>query len=110
MYVPSDEILAKYADLLVKYALGGGTGPEKGQVVELAVPDSAKPLFSHLLRATLECGAHPKINYLPTLTSKIFFTHALDHHLEFFPEAYKRAEAALIDHQVSILSDRSRTR
>ena len=105
MYVPPDDILAKYADLLVKFAVGGGTGPSQSQVVELSVPDSAKPLFIHLMRATLECGAHPKINYLPTLASKTFYTHALDHHLEFFPEAYKRAEADLIDHQVSILSD-----
>lgn len=105
MFTPSDDILRKYADLLVKFALDGGTGAKHGQVVELSVPDCARPFFPELLRAVLECGAHPKINYIPAATNHVFFRYAQEHQLVFFPEEYRKAHAALIDHQISIISD-----
>ncbi len=105
MYQPDDSILAKYADLLVKYAIDGGKGAKKGDVVQVNIPDVAKPLYKHILRAILETGAHAKTHLIPTETDKIFFAYAMDHHLEFFPYEYKKAEADLIDHQVSIIAD-----
>ncbi len=105
MFVPSDVILRNYADLLIKFAVNGGVGAKPKEVVQLNVPDTAKPLFSELLRAVLETGAYPKINFLPTKTDKTYFTYASDDQLTFFPESYKKAEADLIDHQVSIISD-----
>lgn len=105
MFVPDHSILAKYADLLVKFAVNGGKGPKKGDVVQLTVPDTAKPLFNELLRAVLQTGANPKIHFVPTLSDKTFFTHANDNQITFFPEALKKAESDLIDHQVSIIAD-----
>ncbi len=105
MYEPDAIILRKYADLLVKYALGGGSGAKKGEVVQLNVPDTAKPLYKELLRAVLECGAFPKTNFIPTGTDRTFFDAASEEQLVFFPEKYRHAEADLIDHQVSIISD-----
>lgn len=105
MYQPSTTILEKYADLLVKFALDGGRGAHPKQVVQLNVPDSAKPLLEALLKATLEVGAYPKINFIPTNTDHIFFQSASDDQVTFFPSAYKRSEVDLIDHQVSIISD-----
>lgn len=105
MYVPDSLIVRKYADVLVKFALNGGEGAKPGQVVQLNVPDIAKPLYKEMLRAVLECGAFPKTNLIATETDKVFFDHASDEQLVFFPEAYKKAEADLIDHQVSIIAD-----
>lgn len=105
MFAPDQTILKKYADLLVKFALGGGKGAKPGEVVQLNVPDSAKPLFKELLRAVLESGAHPKVHFIPTDTDRIFFDYASESQLTFFPEAYKRAEADLIDHQISIIAE-----
>jgi aminopeptidase len=105
MYTPHEAILAKYADLLVKYALNGGKGVKPKEVVQLNVPDIAKPLYLHLLRAVLEAGAYPKSNYLPSLTDRIFFETANDDQLVFFPEVYKKAEADLVDHSISIIAD-----
>lgn len=105
MYTPSDSILEKYANLLVRFALNTGQGVTKGQVVHGNVPDVAKPLYVQLLRAVLLAGGHPKLHLLPTETDKCFFDHASDEQLTFFPEAYKRAEADLIDHSVSIIAD-----
>ncbi len=105
MFQPEVPVLGKYADLLVKYALNGGEGVRKGEVVQINVPDIAKPLYQEILRAVLESGAHPKTNVQPTGTDKVFFKYASDEQLVFFPDAFKRAEAELIDHQVSIIAD-----
>jgi aminopeptidase len=105
MYTPDHDILRKYADLLIKFALNGGEGVKPRQVVQLNVPDTARPLYSEMLRAVLESGAFPKSNYIPSSTDRVFFDHASDDQLVFFPEAYKRAEADLVDHSVSIISD-----
>lgn len=105
MYQPDPLILRKYADVLVKFALNAGEGPKPGQVVQLNVPDLAKPLYKELLRAVLECGAFPKTNFIATGVDRTFFQYASEEQLVFFPHAYKKAEAELIDHQVSIISD-----
>ncbi len=105
VFVPDWSILGKYADLLIKFALNGGEGAKKGEVVHINIPDVAKPLYHEILRAVLQCGAYPKTNVLSSGSDKIFFTYASDDQLVFFPEAYKRAEADLIDHQVSIIAD-----
>ncbi len=105
MYAPSPSILKKYADLLVKFALNGGTGVRPKQVVQVNIPDVAKPLYAALLESILEAEAFPKLQMIPTQTDKIFFQKANDDQLVFFPEAFKKAEADLIDHQISILAD-----
>lgn len=105
MYTPDQSILAKYADLLIKFALNSGAGAKPGEVVQLNVPDTAKPLYIELLRATLESGAYPKSNFIPTSTDRLFFERANKQQLVYFPEEYKKAEAELIDHSVSIISD-----
>ena len=82
MFQPEVPVLGKYADLLVKFALNGGQGVRPKQVVQLTVPDTAKPLFTELLRAVLEAGAYPKINFIPTETDCTFFEHATDDQLQ----------------------------
>jgi len=105
MYDPGETILRKYADLLVRYALNNGEGVRPKQVVQLNIPDRAKPLYRELLRSVLEAGAYPKLQLIPTGTEKVFFEYASKDQLVFFPETFKRAEADLIDHQVSIIAD-----
>ena len=53
MYKPSDEILEKYANVLVNFALNSGKGIKKGDVVFVQVPESAKPMLIALQRANL---------------------------------------------------------
>src|SRR5205085_2069789 len=80
-------------------------GAKPKEVVQINIPDIAKPLYKEMLRAVLQCGAYPKTHLYATGTEKLFFDHASDDQLQFFPEAYKRAEADLIDHQVSIIAE-----
>lgn len=104
MYTPPQSILDAYADVLVRYALGGGTGIKPKQVVQALIPDTAKPLYLALQRSILRNGGFPKLHLVATETDKPFFDMANDEQLVFFPAAYKRAEVDLIDHNISILS------
>ena len=105
MFTPSEVILERYAHLLVRFALNGGKGIRPNDVVQLTVPDTAKPLLPFLLRSVLDAGGHPKIHFVPTQIDKEFLTNATDEQLRFYPDEFKTAEAALIRHQVSIIAD-----
>ena len=58
MYEPPPEILARYASVLVDFALGGGGGVKRDEVVRIAAPESARPLYAELHRAVWRAGAH----------------------------------------------------
>ena len=104
-YQPSPTILKKYAEVLINYALNSGEGVKPGEVVQLAVPDVAKPLALELQNAVLKAGAHPMLRLLPTGFDKDFFTYANEDQLKFFPKKYMKARVEVIDHQVGIIAD-----
>lgn len=104
-YQPTQEILEKYADVLINFALGGGKGVKKGEVVLLEVPECAKPLLIALQKAVLKAGAHYITNYLPDETARHFYELAEEHHLDFFPEKILKGRVEQIDHLVGILAE-----
>ncbi len=104
-YQPPQEIIDKYADVLVNFALNSGEGIAEGEVVRIVVPDIAKPLALALQNTVLEAGAHPMIRLIPTEFNKDFYTLADDDQLTFFPEEYLKAQAELLDHQIGIIAD-----
>lgn len=104
-YQPPQEIIDKYADVLVNFALNSGEGIAEGEVVRIVVPDIAKPLALALQNNVLEAGAHPMIRLIPTEFNKDFYTLADDDQLTFFPEEYLKAQAELLDHQIGIIAD-----
>lgn len=108
-YIPSQEILDKYADVLVNFALGGGKGIVEGDVVSVHASESAKPLYAAVLRAVTKAGGHTISRYSPDNDSKFNFSRdyyeaASDEQLDFFPEAYLRGFAETIDHSLHIIS------
>ncbi|MEQ1849090.1 MAG: aminopeptidase [Candidatus Peribacteraceae bacterium] len=105
MYTPPDSVLRAYADLLVGCALGGGSGVKAGEVIGMAIPEEAKPLLLFLQESVLRHGCHPHIRYLPSGLDKPFLDQANDKQLRFFPAEFKRAEANLLDHQISIIAE-----
>lgn len=105
MYQPSDELLEKYADLLVNFALGSGDGIKPEEVVIIHVDDIAKPMLLQLHKAVLKAGGHPIMRMSPSGFSKQFYELADEKQLVFFPEEYFRSQSDLIDHQIGILSD-----
>lgn len=111
MYRPSREILKKYADVLIKFALNSGQGIKKGEVVVLGVPESAKALLWELQTAVLEAGGHYLVRFSPdgedrrTMGGRLFFEMANDEQLEFFPDRYLKGLIDQADHWVSIIAD-----
>lgn len=104
-YQPSDEILKKYADVLIKFALWGGKGINKGDVVCLNVPECAKPMLIHLQTAVLEAGGHCIIRFLPNGISKNFFDNASDEQLTWMPQDYMLERLNTCTHFVSIIAE-----
>jgi aminopeptidase len=109
-YHPPKAILESYADVLINFALGGGAGIAPGDVVRVAAPESAKPLYVELRRAVIRAGGHAIGHYTPSddehhNLSRDFFELASDEQIDFFASKYMRGLVDEIDHQVSVLSD-----
>ena len=109
-FQPPQEVLERYADVLVNYALGGGAGVKPGQVVRISAQEAAKPLYVELHRAVWRAGAHAIGHYQPDEDAdwnlaRDFYTLAGEGQLDFFASDYMRGMIDQIDHQVSVLSD-----
>jgi aminopeptidase len=109
-YTPPREILVRYADVLVNFALGGGSGVKDGDVVLVTASEVAKPLYVELVRAVLLAGGHPIGQYLPNDDAdynigRDFYELASDAQIDFFPELYRRGLVDQIDHMVTVLSN-----
>lgn len=105
MYKPNQKLLKKYADVLVKFALNSGLGVKKGEVVQVIIPDIAKPMLLPLQESLLESGAQPLIRFLATGIDKQFYQLANDEQLTFFPKEYLKTRVKLIDHSIGIIAE-----
>lgn len=104
-YVPDAKILERYADVLVNYALNSGSGIRRGEVVQVVIPDVAKPLYGPLQSTILKAGGHPMMRFLATGFDRQVYTLASDEQLKFFPEKYLKARSDLIDHSIGIIAE-----
>lgn len=115
-YTPSDAVLKKYADVLVNFALGGGKGIKKGDVVRVSASESAKPLYIAVCNAVVDAGGHVLPHYGPDeehgdkrrneSVSRYFYEHATDEQIRFFPEKYLRGVVDQMDHSVFLLAEK----
>lgn len=105
MFEPSSETLTKYAEVLVNFALNSGEGIKPGEVVQVLLPDVAKPMLLPLQATILKAGGHPLMRFLPTGVDRQFYELANDEQLTFFPKSYVRSRINLIDHSIAILAD-----
>lgn len=110
-YTPPPDQLRRYAELLVDYALGGGTGIAAGDVVQISAPDNAKPFYAELCRAVWRSGGHVLSRYSPADDSRAenltrdFLEIASDEQLDFFAEQYWHGMTEQMDHYIGVLSD-----
>lgn len=104
-YQPPAEIIEKYAQVLINFALNSGKGLQKDEVVEINVPDVAKPMALALQNEVLRAGGHPSTRLLPTGFDQDYYSLAEDHQLTFFPKKYLRNKARMLNHQVQILAN-----
>lgn len=111
-YTPSNTILQRYAELLVKFGLQtrSGKAPKKGSVVQFVVPEVAKPLYFHLQAEILKAGFNPMGVFVPNNDKdynfdKNFFDHAKAHQLNFFAEKYYKGVIDQVDCYIGIIAD-----
>ena len=110
MYHPEKKTLERYADVLVNFALNGGKGLRKGEVVHLVCYEAAKPLYMELKRAIYKAGGHVISDYRPDSGERFpfdrtFFELAKPHQLSFFPAKYARGLVDEMDHTIFIVSE-----
>lgn len=104
-YQPTEEILEKYADVMINFALNSGEGVKPGEVVQLRVPEVAKPFLVALRRSVLKAGAHPLVFFTPDDMAREFFELANEEQLSFFAEKFHKGTVDQIDHTVAILAE-----
>lgn len=110
MYTPPQKILENYAKVIVNFALNGGKGIKRGDVVMITAYEYAKPLYLELYKAVLKSGGHVISSYRPDQHPKFnfekeFFVNAEDHQIKFFPAKYMRGIIDQVDHTIFVLSE-----
>jgi aminopeptidase len=108
-YEVPEKHIERYADLLVNFALGGGAGIKRGDVVLIMATESAKPLFAEVSRAVWRAGGTTIDDYQPDLDAttnlrRDFYEIADDEQITFFPGAYLKGVIDQADHLVYIES------
>jgi len=106
MYQPSQEILQKYATVLVEFALNDGDGIRKDDVVFLATQVPGIPLAKEVYRSILKSGGLPVVQIIEDDFKLVNLQEGSDGQIAFFPEKYYRGIADSADHSVRILADR----
>lgn len=111
-YTPSDKILEKYADLIVRFGMRTKDGGKlkKGSVIQYSIPEAAKPLAWHLQSAILKQGHNPIINYIPSNEGKYqfnrgYFTEAKKAQLEHANDLQVKGLIEQIDGSIHILAE-----
>lgn len=104
-YTPPKEILKKYAEVLIKFALNDGRGIKRGEVVYLEVPECAKPLLIELQKTILKEGGHYITNFIPDEMEKHFYELAEEHQLNFFPHNHLKGRVDQADHFLYIIAE-----
>ncbi|HEY9586348.1 MAG TPA: aminopeptidase [Candidatus Paceibacterota bacterium] len=109
-YKPPQKIIKKYADVLVNFALAGGKGIKRGDVVLVRAGEAAKPLYAELLKAVWKAGGHVVGRYFPENEpwfkfDREFFIHAAVEQLKHFPANLMRGQVEDINHSVTVMTE-----
>ena len=104
LFRPAPEILDAYARVLVDFALGGGKGIARGDVVMISASEEAKPLYVAVRDAVLRSGGTVIRDYAPSGVARSALEIASLEQLSTFHRAYYRGLAETIDHRIAILS------
>lgn len=110
-YTPPQPLLERYADLLVNFALGGGTGLRPGETAWVAGAEDAKPLFVEVCRAVWRAGGNVIQEYEPADDAQYslrrsFYEEANEAQLDFFAKQYAKGRIDDSDHLVFLHAER----
>ncbi|MGH2861283.1 MAG: aminopeptidase [Solirubrobacteraceae bacterium] len=106
-YEPSQDMIERYARLLVDFALGDGNGIKPGDTVLVAGSEETKPLFAECCRAVWRSGGNVIQQLDITEDERFnlqrdFYELASDAQLDHFPAKYRRGLVDELDHMLWI--------
>jgi aminopeptidase len=106
-YTPSEDILDKYAKVLVNFALGGGVGIKKGETVYLQAALSALPFYRALRKVIFDSGGLMISSLGDDMDGfgRHFYDNATEQQLTAFPAPYYKGLVKVIDHRIAVISD-----
>ena len=104
MYTPSQEILEKYANVLVNFALRKGKWINPWDIVFVQIPECTKPFLIPLQTAILKAWWHPIIDYIPDGVEKNFCENASDEQLSFVAKEYEKWKVEAMTHYIVVRS------
>ncbi len=105
-YTPPPDLLARYARILIEFALGNGAGIKPGDVVYLQSDLDALPLAHETYRQILLHGGHPMLKIHDEGLSRIMMEEASDEQLTFFPKKHMKSLVDTIDHRIYLMAPR----
>ncbi len=109
MQVP-ENLLHKYAQIMVRYALNNGKGINPGDTVFLVGQECTRDLFLALGREVYAAGGNLLSSYLPNNTkedslARFLLQQGSDEQVGFFAEPYWRGIVEAADHILFIVSE-----
>lgn len=106
-YAPEDQVLERYAKVLVNFALGGGTGIKSGEVVYVQSPLSALPFYRAIRKVIVDSGGLMISSLTDDMSgaARYFYENASERQLNAFLEKYAKGLVEQIDHRIAVLAD-----
>ncbi len=109
-YTPSKKTLEKYADVLVNFALGGGKGIRKSDVVRITAWQEAAPLFTAVQKSIAKSGGYVLPNFLVSGATRHgltpdFVENASKKQLSFIPQKFIDGVVAECDHEIILIAE-----
>ena len=110
MYKLNDDLLKKYAQVMVHYALNNGNGINKGDTVYLVAQECAKDLFIAIAKEVYAAGGNLITHYLPdnirqTSLTRFLLQNGTDEQVSFFAAPYWRGIVDSADHILFIIAE-----
>ncbi|HNP24515.1 MAG TPA: aminopeptidase [Panacibacter sp.] len=110
MAMPNENMLKKYAQVMVHYGLNNGKGINKGETVFLVGQECAKDLFMAIAKEIYAAGGNLISHYQPNNTRqdglvRFLLENGSDEQVSFFPKLYWQGVVDSVDHILFIISD-----
>jgi aminopeptidase len=105
-----ENLLKKYAQVMVHYALNNGKGINKGETVFLVGQECSKDLFMAIAKEIYKAGGNIVTHYLPNnireySLARFVLENGGDEQISFFAKPYWQGIVDSIDHILSIISE-----
>jgi len=110
MYKLNEDLLKKYAQVMVHYALNNGNGINKGDTVYLVAQECAKDLFLAIAKEVYAAGGNLITQYLPdnirqTSLTRFLLQNGTDEQVSFFATPYWKGIVDSADHILFIIAE-----